>query len=129
MCSIFVDSVHNFGKSDGENISEKVLFLIDALVFWCPTWSKNLGRTLFGSPTPMKVKCWIFFCLDYVLVFHSDSKWDCFFVYQPTIKTDRNIVNCLSMHFYLSKTLYNFLFLDGKKPKESCDNKIIQLCA
>ena len=84
---------------------------------------------LWEPYTNEKVKCWFFFCLDFVLVFHSDSKWDCFFVYQPTIKTDRNIVNCLSMHFYLSKTLYNFLFLDGKKPKESCDNKIIQLYA
>ena len=49
--------------------SEMYLFPIDAIVFWCPTWSKNLGRTLFGSPTPMKVKCWIFSVLIMSLSF------------------------------------------------------------
>ena len=38
----FVGSVHNIGKSD----DDKYLFSIDALVVWCPIWSKKLGRTL-----------------------------------------------------------------------------------
>ena len=29
--------------------SKKCLFLIYAYVVWCPTWSKNLGRSLFYS--------------------------------------------------------------------------------
>ena len=28
---------------------EECLFPIDALVFWWPTWSKNLGRSLLGT--------------------------------------------------------------------------------
>ena len=30
---------------------KKYLFPIDALVVWCPTWSKNLGRTLVSNLT------------------------------------------------------------------------------
>ena len=45
MCPIFVGSVHNFGKSE-DYLVKKYLFPIDALVVWCPTWSKNLGWTL-----------------------------------------------------------------------------------
>ena len=29
---------------------KKYLFPVDALVLWCPTWSKNLGRNLCSSP-------------------------------------------------------------------------------
>ena len=48
MCPIFVGSVHNFGRSDNDimYLVIKCLFPIDAYVFWCPTWSKNLGRYL-----------------------------------------------------------------------------------
>ena len=46
MCPIFVGSVHNFGKWQWHYLVEKYLFLIDALVVWCPTWSKIFGRTL-----------------------------------------------------------------------------------
>ena len=43
LCPIFVGSVHNFGKS--EDLMKKYLFPLYALVVWCPTWSKNLGRS------------------------------------------------------------------------------------
>ena len=55
--------------------SEKVLFFpIDALVVWCPTWSKNLGRTLIGV-------CWTEKGLNYDnYVVHNPNSKDGVFV-------------------------------------------------
>ena len=48
-CPIFIGSVHNFGKSDDDKIWwKKCFFPLDAYMVSCPTWSKNLGRTLIN---------------------------------------------------------------------------------
>ena len=42
-------------------LQTKCLFLIDELVVWCPTWSKNLGRSLLhkeGFEIKLKVNTW-----------------------------------------------------------------------
>ena len=52
ICPIFVGYAHNFGKSD--YLAKKYLFPIDALVVWCPTWSRNLGRTLLEKASLAK---------------------------------------------------------------------------
>ena len=47
MCPIFGGSVHNFGRSGGDNyLVKKCLFPLDAYVVSFPTGSKNLERTL-----------------------------------------------------------------------------------
>ena len=75
MCPIFVNSVHNFCRSDNDMIQvKKCLFPIDAYVVWCPTWLKNLGRYLRGILFIIKVQSWlpdcplIFFMLKWFLV-------------------------------------------------------------
>ena len=62
----------------------------------------------FGSPTPMKVKCWFFFlswfcpCLSFRFKMRL-------LLCTSTIMTDRNIVNYLSMHFF-DRILYIISF-------------------
>ena len=48
MCPIFVSSVHNY-------LVKKYWIPIDALVVWCPTWSKNLGQSLVSGLMVKKV--------------------------------------------------------------------------
>ena len=66
----------------------------------------------FGSPTPMKVKCWFFFlswfcpCLSFRLLLCIS-----------TIMTDRNIVNYMSMHFFDRKLFIISFFLMESKQK------------
>ena len=54
--------------------SEKYLFPIDALVVWCPTWSKNLGGSLLVR---WSIECLFLFCLGYVhtKVDKGGQKW------------------------------------------------------
>ena len=51
MCPIFVDSVHNFGRSDWRwhYLVKRCLFPLDIYVASCPTWLKNLDKTLLCS--------------------------------------------------------------------------------
>ena len=64
LCPIFVGSVHNFDNSDCAmtRLSEKCLFPLDALMVSCPTWSKNLGRTLLLSNFTFAKTWWFFIC-------------------------------------------------------------------
>ena len=41
-----VKAISSLGVHSPCYLVKKCLFPIDALVVWCPTWSKNLGRTL-----------------------------------------------------------------------------------
>ena len=56
MCLIFVDSVHNFDRSDGDfYLVKKCLFPLDAYMVSCPTRSKNLGLTLLYTATDLDI--------------------------------------------------------------------------